>query len=266
MKLFQILARMATSRHVLHVETKVLSSSPKGQKAICDASCYKTKIVHRRAPGDHDGMCHWWRYDTIIVDGERAWLRQHGGEKRLGIECNYKGMSQKRLAKQCDSGNQDSHKAHWGIAIDGLRWQEDIDPLEQASVSRLDDLLEDMRPNHTEVPIRLRMYLADCDAIGNKINISYWIDYTLQLFAHYFRGATIGPAHNGVWKNTNNGRLVFEKSYIVETLVSESNWKKYRARVERYAIRYGRETGQGEVMLEVGGWLIRYDIQMKERL
>jgi hypothetical protein len=65
----------------------------------CNDVCFLPKTVRMRRAGDYDGGCHWNRFHCRIEEGEFVWLRQHGGIKATGSECEYWGMSQEKLGQ-----------------------------------------------------------------------------------------------------------------------------------------------------------------------
>lgn len=105
---------------------------------------------------------------------------------------------------------------------------------------------------------RIRIYIADKDAYGYPILPAFWIEAAKQLFAHYFGGASVYPSVEGVWKNSETGKIINEHTIVIEALVSQADLIEHFAKVEDLISRYAKTTNQAEVLLEVGTSLFRY--------
>lgn len=114
------------------------------------------------------------------------------------------------------------------------------------------DLCTLLAPCKSTQAIRLALHVPDKNCDGEPINHSLWITKTVQLFSHYFGGATVSAKHQGFWLNPLSKKLIEENTSVVMVFADPELLGRYISGVRRHVLRFGHETRQGEVMLEVG--------------
>ena len=115
-----------------------------------------------------------------------------------------------------------------------------------------------LSPDNVTSPVNLTIYLPDCDAAGRAINVAFWIAAMTQLLAHKFGGVSVSPAHKGYWRNSASGDLIKETTFMVSVFVQPFDLERHSEVIEQLILRFGRETGQGEVLVELDDQLLRY--------
>lgn len=114
------------------------------------------------------------------------------------------------------------------------------------------DLCALLSPCKSTQTIRLALHMLDKNCDGEPINHLLWITRTVQLFSHYFGGATVSAKHQGFWLNPLNRKLIEKNTAVVMVFADLELLGRYTSGVRRHVLRFGRETRQREVMLEVG--------------
>ncbi len=105
------------------------------------------------------------------------------------------------------------------------------------------------------VPTRNR----DGDPIGDA---AAWLEEGLELLSEAGGGATAMLAE-GAWLNPDSDALIREAVHLVYAYVAPQAFELALPNLREYLHRLGRETDQGEVVLEISGRL--YRIQQFDR-
>ena len=104
---------------------------------------------------------------------------------------------------------------------------------------------------------RFSIYLPDKDRDGAEIGDQRrWVLEALRLMAELNGGATAMPAVEGVWQGPD-GPAVWEHPVIVYSFVDARQFFSRFNVVREFVHRMGRETRQGEVVVEFEGELFR---------
>ena len=103
--------------------------------------------------------------------------------------------------------------------------------------------------------LHITVFIPSVDNAHQPIGQEVWVDACLRVFGELFRGATAFPPGRGVWRNdSQGGELVFDDTVLVTTYVDPAIVTEGRlARLREFLHRLGRETGQGEVGVIMGG-------------
>ena len=96
----------------------------------------------------------------------------------------------------------------------------------------------------------LTLYIPSKDAAGKAFDQRPWIDDTLALLSKIGGGATVPPPAEGAWLNPETGVLIKESVVLTYTYVDPDRFVAALGDVRRFAHRLGRETRQGEVIIE----------------
>lgn len=96
----------------------------------------------------------------------------------------------------------------------------------------------------------LTLYIPSKDAAGNDFDQRPWIDQALTLLAEIGGGATVLPPAEGAWLNPETGVLIKESVVLIYTYVDPDRFGASLGNLRRFVHRLGRETRQGEVILE----------------
>lgn len=103
----------------------------------------------------------------------------------------------------------------------------------------------------------LTFYIPSKDAGGNDFEQQPWIDEALGLLSSIGGGATVLPPAQGAWLNPETGMLVKESVVLTYTYVDPDRFVASLGAVRRFAHRLGRETRQGEVIIEFANRLYK---------
>jgi len=98
----------------------------------------------------------------------------------------------------------------------------------------------------------LTLYIPNKDAAGHAFDQRPWIDDALALLSEIGGGATVLPPAEGAWLNPETGELIKESVVLIYTYVDPDRFVAALGNVRRFAHRLGRETRQGEVIIEFG--------------
>jgi hypothetical protein len=96
----------------------------------------------------------------------------------------------------------------------------------------------------------LTFYIPSKDKSGHGFDQTTWIAEALALLSNIGGGATVLPPCEGAWLNADNGVLIRENVVLVYTYVDPYRFGALLGRIREFMHRMGRETGQGEVVLE----------------
>ena len=115
-----------------------------------------------------------------------------------------------------------------------------------------------LRADQVSKPHHLTIYIPNKDANGRSINVNYWIAATTQLLAHKFGGVSLSPPNQGVWLNPETFELIEETTYKVCVFVERDDLLRHGSLLASHIKKFGRETGQGEVLVRLDEKLLRY--------
>ena len=109
----------------------------------------------------------------------------------------------------------------------------------------------------------LTLYIPSKDAGGNDFDQRPWIDEALALLSGIGGGATVLPPAEGAWFNPETGTFIKESVVLTYTYVDPDRFVASLGNIRRFAHRLGRETRQGEVIIEFANRL--YKIRQYDR-
>lgn len=103
----------------------------------------------------------------------------------------------------------------------------------------------------------LTLYIPDRDCDGHEIgNQRQWVLRAAQLLASIGGGVTIMPPAEGGWMKPD-GEIVWENPVVVYTFIRPDEFVANASNLRRYLNELGRETNQGEVVVEFDGTFYR---------
>ncbi len=106
----------------------------------------------------------------------------------------------------------------------------------------------------------LSLYIPNKDRHGRPIRIASWIREAQEILTRIGEGYTTTPPHDGGWE-TATGRVRREKTVIVYTYVKPDRFLAHVAALREFLHRFGRETNQEVVVVELSGgegsWFFR---------
>ncbi|HLN30299.1 MAG TPA: hypothetical protein VK395_21330 [Gemmataceae bacterium] len=113
----------------------------------------------------------------------------------------------------------------------------------------------------TEPPLgqRLTLYIPNKDRVGALIpNHDRWAKEAQELLTLIGGGATAFPPVDGTWQQPD-GNVLWEQTRVIYTFADPDKLIANFGRLHEFLHRFGRETGQGEVVVEFDGrfWCIR---------
>jgi hypothetical protein len=106
---------------------------------------------------------------------------------------------------------------------------------------------------------RLTLYIPNKDKSGGKItSVKKWIAEARELLSQIGGGATAYPPADGNWIN-EEGENLWEQTRIVFCYIYPDRLRAKSTELREFVHRFGRETNQGEVVVEFDGlfWRIR---------
>ena len=97
---------------------------------------------------------------------------------------------------------------------------------------------------------RLTLYIPNKDKAGKKLaKLKKWVEEARELLSQIGGGATAFPPADGNWIN-DKGENLWEQTRIVYCFVYPDRFRAHSARLREFVHRFGRETNQGEVVVE----------------
>ena len=112
---------------------------------------------------------------------------------------------------------------------------------------------------------RLTLYLPNKDQEGQELfDLQKWVDQGRELLSQIGNGATAFPPAEGNWKN-QKGELLWEQTRIIYCYIYPDQFLENLKNLRDFLHRFGRETNQGEVVVEFNGRFIRikhFDVPM----
>lgn len=104
----------------------------------------------------------------------------------------------------------------------------------------------------------LSLYVPNKDRHDVEIGTQRrWVLQAARLLADIGGGVTILPPCEGGWLNEADGRIVWEEPVVVYTYVKSESFLDNLPRLRELVHRMGRETDQGEVVVEFDGRFYR---------
>jgi len=106
----------------------------------------------------------------------------------------------------------------------------------------------------------LSLYIPNKDRHGRSIRTAPWIREAQEILTRIGEGYTTTPAHDGGWE-TVSGKVRREKTVIVYTYIKPERFLAHVATLRELLHRFGRETNQEVVVVELSGaegsWFFR---------
>jgi hypothetical protein len=104
---------------------------------------------------------------------------------------------------------------------------------------------------------RLTLYIPNQDRDGKPIaGHGNWTSAAQGLLTEIGGGATAFPPVDGTWRKPD-GSVLWEQTRIIYTYVDPDRLVANMTRLRAFLHQFGRETNQGEVVVEFDGWLWR---------
>jgi len=106
----------------------------------------------------------------------------------------------------------------------------------------------------------LSLYIPNKDRHGRPIRTAAWIREAQGILTRIGEGYTTTPPHDGGWE-TASGKVRREKTAIVYTYIKPERFLAHVAVLRQFLHRFGRETNQEVVVVELSGadgsWFFR---------
>jgi hypothetical protein len=106
----------------------------------------------------------------------------------------------------------------------------------------------------------LSLYIPNKNRHSRPINSRPWIREAQEMLTRMGEGYTTTPPHDGGWE-TPGGRVRREKTVIVYTYIKPDRFVAHLAELREFLHRFGRETSQDVVVVELSGpegsWFFR---------
>jgi hypothetical protein len=110
----------------------------------------------------------------------------------------------------------------------------------------------------------LTLYIPDKDRHNKEIGVQRkWVLEAAELLIIMGGGVTIMPPTEGGWLDEENNIIIWERPIIVYTYVKPDKFHKCLPQLREFLHRMGRDTNQGEIVVEFDGELHRitqYDV------
>lgn len=104
---------------------------------------------------------------------------------------------------------------------------------------------------------RLTLYIPNKDKNGQVLkDHDRWVKEARELLSHIGGGATALPPADGTWVD-EQGKLLWEQTKIVYCYILPAEFRARIKDLRDFAHRFGRETNQGEVVVEFDGRFYR---------
>jgi hypothetical protein len=106
----------------------------------------------------------------------------------------------------------------------------------------------------------LSLYIPNKDRHGRPIRTAPWIREAQEILTRIGEGYTTTPPHDGGWE-TGSGQVRRERTVIVYTYIKPDRFLAQVAALREFLHRFGRETNQEVVVVELSGadgsWFFR---------
>jgi len=99
---------------------------------------------------------------------------------------------------------------------------------------------------------RFALYLPDQDCFGKELeDAERWIQEACYILTTITGGATRLPPAKGMWLNRTTGQIIQETTHVVFTYFDPQSFFKDLHLLHDFVARFGRETMQEAVMVEL---------------
>lgn len=104
---------------------------------------------------------------------------------------------------------------------------------------------------------RLTLFIPNKDKNGRKLkDQSKWVDEARKLLSGIGGGATAFPPADGTWIN-EKGDVIWEQTTMIFVYFLPDTFRAHLKNLREFLHRFGRETNQGEVVVEIDGEFYR---------
>lgn len=102
---------------------------------------------------------------------------------------------------------------------------------------------------------RVAIYIPNRDRNELEIkDIDAWVSAAMEVFVTINGGVTKLATASGIWHDTDNNKRVYEDSTIVySNIMNAKVFADNLDKLKKFLHKFGRETNQGEVMVEFMG-------------
>lgn len=105
---------------------------------------------------------------------------------------------------------------------------------------------------------QLTLYIPDKDRFGKEIGTQRaWVLEAARLLARIGGGVTIMPPVEGGWFDAENDIVIWERPVLVYTFVKTDSLLALLGELRDFVHRLGRQTKQGEVLVDLDGTVVR---------
>ena len=119
------------------------------------------------------------------------------------------------------------------------------------------DLAKELGAQEAFSAQRLTLYLPNKDRVGHELSDhDTWVKKARELLSDIGGGATAYPPADGNWRD-DAGQLLWEQTRIVYCYIHSDRFVANIEVLREFVHRFGRETNQGEVVVEFDGRFFR---------
>ena len=112
----------------------------------------------------------------------------------------------------------------------------------------------------------LTLYIPDRDRHNQEIGTQRkWVLEAAELLARIGGGVTIMPPTEGGWLDEENSVIIWERPIIVYTYIKPDLFETYLPQLRAFLHRMGRETNQGEIVVEFDNQFYRQYLRQNWR-
>ena len=116
------------------------------------------------------------------------------------------------------------------------------------------DLKEALGAREAASSQKFSIYLPDRDSENNEVpGFEAWVDAALALMIDINGGATKLPPAVGVWRSQGGAETRENTSIVYSFIRDPDGFESGIGQIAAFLHKFGRETGQGEVMVEFEG-------------
>ena len=100
---------------------------------------------------------------------------------------------------------------------------------------------------------KLSLYVPDKDKDGTEVaDNERWVKQAREVLSRIGRGCMALPPGDGTWEK-ESGEIIWEKTTLVYCFVDPDRFEANVKNLRAFLHRFGRETNQGEVVVEFDG-------------
>lgn len=104
---------------------------------------------------------------------------------------------------------------------------------------------------------KLCLYIPDKDKEGSKIpNHKQWVREAREILSRIGGGSTALPPADGTWEK-ESGEILWEQTRLIYCFIVPDRFEASVKELRSFLHRFGRETNQGEVVVEFDGRFFR---------